>query len=229
MFGYATAVRRVTAVAPRVLSACPPLDGMRSSTIQRCNVHTDSRRVSVDSFATTSDERRKRMLDEMLRVDHAGEVGAVKIYEGQAWALRGTPAASMIEDMRRGEVTHLETMTRLMQERRARPSALLPLAEAAGFALGAATALLGKEAAMACTVAVETVIGEHYNDQIRELLKAGYDEKEVADVFKRHRDEELAHLDTGLKNNAEQAPFYNMLSGVIQVGCRAAVWLVKRV
>lgn len=169
------------------------------------------------------------MLESMLRVDHAGEVAAVKIYEGQMWVLRGTPEYKLIEHMKRGEEEHVATLNKLVADRRARPTALLPVCEAAGFVLGATTALLGKEAAMACTVAVETVIGEHYNDQIRQLLAAGYSEREIAEVFKRHRDEELEHLDTGLKHNAEMAPGYQVLSQVIKAGCNAAIWLAKRV
>lgn len=131
--------------------------------------------------------------------------------------------------MKAQEVVHLAKLDDLMVARRARPSALLPIWHVAGFALGAGTALLGKEAAMACTVAVETVIGEHYNDQIRELLAKGYDEAELMAILKQNRDEELEHLDTGLEHNAEQAPFYEAISAVIKTGCRAAVWAAKRV
>jgi ubiquinone biosynthesis monooxygenase Coq7 len=131
--------------------------------------------------------------------------------------------------MREGEVRHLATVRRVMAERRVRPTALLPLWDAAGFALGAATALLGKEAAMACTVAVETVIGQHYNDQIRELLKRGYGEAEVTEMLRLHRDEEMGHLETGLKHDAEKAPLYTALTSVIKAGCSAAIWVAKRV
>ena len=126
---------------------------------------------------------------------------------------------------------HLRTLNRLAVERRVRPTALTPLWRIAGFVLGAGSAALGKEAAMACTVAVETVIGGHYNDQIRELLAAGYgeSERELAGVFRQHRDEELGHLDTALAHDAERAPGYAVMTGAIKAGCRAAVEVAKRV
>lgn len=131
--------------------------------------------------------------------------------------------------MKAQEEEHLAKMGDLVVNRRSRPSALLPLWHVAGYALGAGTALLGKEAAMACTVAVETVIGEHYNDQIRELLSRGYDEEELLAILKQNRDEELEHLDTGLEHDAEQAPFYQALSAVIKAGCRGAVWAARHI
>ena len=134
-----------------------------------------------------------------------------------------------VQHMMAQEQLHLEKLNDFIVNRRARPSALLPLWHVAGFALGAATALLGKEAAMACTVAVETAIGGHYNDQIRELLARGYDEAELLAIIKQNRDEELEHLDTGLENDAEKAPFYQLLSTLIQGGCRAAISVAKHV
>ena len=110
------------------------------------------------------------MLDRMLRVDHAGEYGADRIYAGQLAVLGKTPVGETIQHMWEQEKVHLATFNRLLPEHRARPTLLLPLWNVAGFALGAGTALLGKEAAMACTVAVEASITEHYNDQIRELV-----------------------------------------------------------
>jgi len=134
-----------------------------------------------------------------------------------------------LQHMKQQEQVHLDKLNDLVVNRRVRPSALLPLWHMAGYALGAGTALLGKEAAMACTVAVETAIGGHYNNQIREVLAKGYDEQELLDIIKQNRDEELEHLDTGLEHNAEQAPFYQALSAVVQAGCKAAVWVTERV
>lgn len=133
--------------------------------------------------------------------------------------------------MKAGEEEHLATLQQLLAARRVRPSALLPLAGAAGYALGAVSGLLGARSAMACTVAVETVIGAHYNDQIRDLLSGGHgeDERELLGVFRRHRDEELAHLDTGLQRGAEQAPLYAALSALVKAGCGAAIEVVRRV
>ncbi|CAE7940572.1 COQ7, partial [Symbiodinium sp. KB8] len=127
----------------------------------------------------SDDKERKALVDEIVRIDHAGEYGAVQIYRGQLAALQGTKEYPLIQHMKAQEEEHLAKMGDLVVNRRSRPSALLPLWHVAGYALGAGTALLGKEAAMACTVAVETVIGEHYNDQIRELLSRGYDEEEL--------------------------------------------------
>lgn len=134
-----------------------------------------------------------------------------------------------LQHMRKGEEVHLDTINRLIAERRVRPTALLPLWEAAGFGMGVATALLGKEAAMACTVAVETTITDHYNAQIRELLKRGYDEKELAAILKQHRDEEMEHHDTAMQNGAQQAPLFGLLSKVISFSCNAAIQVAKRI
>jgi 3-demethoxyubiquinol 3-hydroxylase len=132
--------------------------------------------------------------------------------------------------MLRGEEVHRDTMNHLVVARRARPSFALPLASAAGFALGAASALLGSNAAMACTVAVETVIGGHYNAQIRDLLARGFtDEHELLATLKKHRDEELSHLNTSLDNGAEQAPLYSAFTGLIKAGCSIAIEIAKRV
>lgn len=191
------------------------------------------------------DQARKATIDEMIRVDHAGEVAAVEIYRGQAWALRGTPIEAQLREMQRGEEVHLATMERLMAERRVRPSALAPLARTAGLALGVATALLGKETAMAATVAVETAIGGHYNDQVRELLKRGYDgpaggagagasagskqDGELTRTFAKFRDEEMEHHDTALAHGAKAAPGFQLLSAVIQAGCAVGIELCRRV
>lgn len=113
-----------------------------------------------------------------------------------------------------------------MRARHVRPSALLPFWHVAGYALGAATALMGKRSAMACTVAVETVISEHYQQQMNELAEAEPELKETIRIF---REEEGEHLDIGLQEEAEKAPFYEALSGVIRLGCRTAIWVAKRV
>ncbi|MSO85444.1 MAG: demethoxyubiquinone hydroxylase family protein [Rhodospirillales bacterium] len=162
----------------------------------------------------------------MIRVDHAGEFGAVRIYEGQISVLGAAPAGAVIRRMAAQEREHLKSFERLMLERRARPSALLPLWRIAGFALGAGTALLGPEAAMACTVAVEEVIDRHYARQVEEL---GADEPELARAFARFRAEECAHRDTALGHGAEQAPAYAPLTAAIRAGARAAIWLSERI
>lgn len=169
----------------------------------------------------------------MLRVDHAGEAAAVAIYEGQAFVLRGTPAAPLLAHMREGEVAHLKTLDGLLAARRVRPSLLLPLWRAAGFALGAASALLGTRSAMAATVSVETAISGHYNAQVRELLAGpggggggGHAEPgdaELVAVFAQHRDEEVAHHDTAVAEGARDAPGFAAQDVVIRGGCAAAI------
>ena len=124
----------------------------------------------------------------------------------------------MIQHMWDQEKHHLATFDKLIPEHRARPTALLPFWNVAGFALGAGTALLGKEGAMACTVAVEASITEHYNDQIRELTSKGSEEhRELIATISKFRDEEQEHHDIGLENDAELAPAYQLLSGSIKV------------
>ena len=116
-----------------------------------------------------------------------------------------------------------------MADNRVRPSALLPFWNIAGFALGAGTALLGKEAAMACTVAVEDVIGDHYNSQIRQLVEDNPEKhKELLEIVKTFWDEELHHHDVGLENDAEKAPFYKVLTEAIKIGCKGTVWISEK-
>ena len=165
-------------------------------------------------------------LARMIRVDQAGEYGARRIYEGQLAVLGRSPAAATIRKMHEQELAHLETFDRLIAERRVRPTLLQPVWHVAGFALGAATALLGEKAAMACTVAVEEVIDEHYADQAERL---GEDEPELKKTIEDFRADELEHRDIGLEHGAEGAPAYPLLSGAIKAGSRLAIWLSERV
>lgn len=170
-------------------------------------------------------------VERVIRVDQAGEFGAVRIYEGQLAALRWrgqghSPAARQIEHMLAKETDHRRVFDALIADRRVRPTALSPLWSAAGFALGAATALLGEQAAMACTVAVEETIDEHYAAQ-RDRL--GDDEAELRDTVERFRRDELAHRDEALASGAEQAPGYGLLTAAIKGGSRLAIWLSTRV
>lgn len=172
-------------------------------------------------------DRRERMA-QLLRVDHAGEYGARRIYEGQLAVLGHTEKGPLLRHMHEQEVEHLRAFEKMLPERRVRPTLLQPVWHFAGFALGAATALMGERAAMACTVAVEEVIDEHYAEQAEELADVP-EEKELRDTIERFRQEELEHRDIGLAHEAEQAPAYELLSGVIKAGSRAAIWLSKRV
>ena len=162
----------------------------------------------------------------MIRVDQAGEYGAVRIYQGQIAALRTRGKAALLQDMLAQEQQHLATFNTMVAERRVRPTALMPLWHLAGFALGAVTAALGERAAMACTVAVEETIDAHYQKQL-DALDEG--EPALKATISRFRDEELEHRDIGLAHGAEQAPGYRLLRAVIKTGCRAAIALSERV
>lgn len=169
---------------------------------------------------------RAELLDRVLRVDHAGEYGAVRIYEGQLAILGRGRAAPVIREMAAKEREHLATFAELLPTRRARPSALLPLWHVAGFALGAGTALLGARAAMACTVAVEEVIDKHYARQVAAL---GDEERELRETCERYRREEVEHGETALAQGARDAPAYRVLTGLVKSGSRAAIWLSERI
>jgi ubiquinone biosynthesis monooxygenase Coq7 len=165
------------------------------------------------------------MLARMIRVDHAGEYGAARIYEGQLAVLGRSRAAPVIRRMAEQEKRHLAEFDRLIVEHRVRPTLLSPLWHVAGFALGAATALLGERAAMACTVAVEEVIDDHYRQQTEAL---GESEPELKTAIEEFRANEIEHRDTGLAHGAEAAPGYNVLSAAIKAGSRLAIWLSTR-
>lgn len=162
----------------------------------------------------------------MIRVDHAGEYGAKRIYQGQLAVLGRGPHGDTIRHMQAQEQVHLDTFGAMIARRRVRPTALLPFWHVAGFALGAATALLGTRAAMACTVAVEEAIDEHYAKQAAAL---GEDEAALRETIEVFRAEELEHRDIGLANEAEQAPAYRLLSAAIKAGCRVAIAASERI
>ena len=163
----------------------------------------------------------------MLRVDQAGEYGATRIYAGQL-AVMGdrAPHAAEIAAMATQEAQHRARFDALIAERGVRPTALQPLWNVAGFALGAATALIGPEAAMACTAAIETEIERHYSAQLDAL---GDDDPELAETIAEFRDDEREHHATALAAGAERAPAYPLLSGAIRLGCRVAIRLSERI
>jgi len=168
-----------------------------------------------------------QMIDRILRVDHAGEYGAVRIYEGQLAVLGDNhPMSDTIKHMKAQEDVHLERFNGLIRERGARPTLLTPLWHMAGFALGAGTALLGEKAAMVCTEAVETVIDDHYAEQIDALSE---DEAELAAELEKFRQEEIEHRDTAVENGAHEAPAYALLSGLIKFGCKTVIKIAERV
>jgi 3-demethoxyubiquinol 3-hydroxylase len=170
---------------------------------------------------------KKHDIEGMIRVDQAGEYGAARIYAGQL-AVMGNrhPDASEISHMADQEKRHLDRFNAMMAERSIRPTALQPIWHVAGYALGAATALMGPKAAMACTVAIETEIDAHYGAQ-REAL--GNADPELSAVIEEFQAEELEHKATALAAGAEQAPGYPLLSAAIRLGCRTAIKLSERI
>ena len=172
------------------------------------------------------DRPRAAQIERMIRVDHAGEYGAVRIYEGQLAVLRRGPAARAIHAMAAKEQAHLAAFDKLVVERRVRPTALAPLWHVAGFALGAASALLGPRAAMACTVAVEDVIDEHYRAQAEDLTE---DEPALAAAIDEFRHDEVEHGETAKRHGALDAPLYEGISAVVKAGSRLAIWLSTRI
>ena len=173
---------------------------------------------------------RRERRDEMLRVDHAGEYGAVAIYRGQLAVFERQHGKERIvgqlKHMAAQEEEHLDAFDKMLAAGHVRPTALSPVWNAAGFALGAATALLGEKAAHACTEAVETVIEEHYGDQVSELTAAGEDE--LAAKMAKFQEEEVAHKDLAAAEGAHEAPGYPLLSAFIRTGCRIAIRISEK-
>ncbi|XP_014259357.1 5-demethoxyubiquinone hydroxylase, mitochondrial [Cimex lectularius] len=180
----------------------------------------------------TFQKRVEEDVDSIIRVDHAGEFGADRIYAGQMAVLGNTTAGPMIKKMWEQEIVHKKTFEELIVKHRVRPTALLPLWDAMGFMLGAGSALLGKKGAMACTVAVESVIVDHYNEQLRYLLEknsSSDSKEELLKVITKFRDEEQEHHNIGIKYGALEAPFYEVLTAVIKFGCKTAIEISKKI
>ena len=165
-------------------------------------------------------------LERYIRVDHAGERAAQQIYRGQLVVLGQHEMGDEIRHMMEQEVEHLETFDTLINERKVRPSFLDPVWGAAGFALGLVTAAMGPKAAMACTIAVEEVIGEHYQKQAENL---GSDEASLKKTIERFRDEELEHRDIAVDYKGREARHYKRLHDVIQKGCRTAIKIAEKI
>jgi len=169
----------------------------------------------------------RKTLQEIIRVDHAGEYSATRIYEGQIAVFgENTKIGKIIQHMADQEQEHIEKFQELIVEERVRPTVLLPIWSVAGYALGAGTALMGEKAAMACTVAVEKVIGEHYQEQIT-LLKQ--DQKKLKSTIKKFAADELEHHDIGIAHDAESATGYKVLTKIIEIGCKAAIAVSKKI
>lgn len=176
---------------------------------------------------TASRPPSERARHAMIRVDQAGEYGAKRIYAGQLAILGQTaPGAKAIAHMAAQEERHLAFFDAMVARRGVRPTALQPLWNVAGYALGAVTAAIGPEAAMACTVAVETEIDRHYSAQLEEL---GESDPELSSAIADFQAEELEHKDAALAAGAERAPAYPLMSALIRAGCRAAIAVSQRI
>ena len=167
---------------------------------------------------------------EILRVDHAGEYGAVAIYRGQQ-AVFGRHAktrqiAKELAEMEAEEQKHLDAFDKLLLERNVRPTAMTSLWNVAGYGLGVVTALMGEKAAHACTEAVENVIEQHYAAQIEETKES---EPELSAAFTQFREDELAHRDHAVAHGAHETPAYGLLSRAITAGCRAAIKITEKI
>ncbi len=169
--------------------------------------------------------------EEILRVDHAGEYGAVAIYKGQLAVFERQHGKERIvgqlKEMAAQEQEHLDAFDRMLSGGSVRPTAMSPVWNAAGFALGVGTALLGEKAAHACTEAVETVIEEHYGDQVVELREAGDDQ--LAETMAKFQEEEVSHKELAASEGASEAPAYTLLSAIIRTGCRLAIRISEKV
>ena len=172
------------------------------------------------------DPTARQLVERFIRVDHAGEHGAVRFYEGQLAVLGRGDKEPILRHMLEQEQRHAAAFSTLVTRRRVRPTALLPLWHAAGFALGAVTAAMGERAAMACTVAVEEAIDEHYAAQHAAL---GDDEAPLRDKIERFRQEELEHRDHAIAAGAEDVFGYPVMSGLIRLGCKIAIAAAKRI
>lgn len=194
-------------------------------------IHAAQPAVTTTPLECLTPEQRD-VLDHSLRVDQAGEVAANWIYKGQLLVLgHDRQAGPLIQEMWDQEKKHLLVMDKLQLQHRIRPTALSEVAKIAGFGLGAVTALMGKEAAMACTEAVETVIGEHYDDQLKEIESLPQDHPSIPllkDIIREFRDDELEHLDTAVEQFSQRAPAHALLSSVVGAGCQVAIKLCKR-
>lgn len=169
------------------------------------------------------DLRGESYIDRVIRVDHAGEFGAKRIYEGQLQFTTDPHLREEISHMYKQELEHLEKFSKLLNERKMKPTAFIPLWNAAGFAMGAATALLGEKAAMACTVAVEEVIDGHYLKQWEKVPDG-----DLKDTIEKFRNEEIGHIAIASKHKPQEAPLYPVLSGIVKAASKAAIWLSER-
>ncbi len=172
----------------------------------------------------------KKTLEEIIRVDHAGERGAIKIYEGQLLALKTIKQDEIlrdkIEEMKEHEKEHLEYFEKEIQKRKIKPTYLLPVWDVMSVALGFGTVLLGKKAAMLCTASVEEVIEDHYKNQLKKL---GDDEKDLKVKIEKFKKDEVHHKNTAYKFGATNQGFYSIMDKVIKTGSRIAITISEKI
>ena len=172
----------------------------------------------------------KRLLEQFIRVDHAGERGAIKIYEGQLLALKtfmkNDKLKNQIEEMKKHEKEHAEFFDKEIKKRNIKPTKILPLWDLLGVGLGFGSTILGTKAAMLCTASVEEVIDEHYQNQINRIED---DEKELKKKIVKFREDELHHKDIAYENGASKAGVYSILDKVIKTGSRIAITISEKI
>ena len=188
---------------------------------------TKKKKIRHKKSRSSKNKTDRSILEEVIRVDHAGEYSATRIYDGQISVFgKNSKIGRTIQQMADQEQEHIQKFEQLIVKNRVRPTALLPVWNIAGYALGVSTAMLGEKAAMACTVAVETVIGNHYGEQLS-LLKD--DQKELKKTITKFKADELEHHDIGIEHDAEKTPGYKILSKVIEIGCKTAIRISKKI
>ena len=172
----------------------------------------------------------QKNIEEIIRVDHAGERAAIKIYEGQLLALKTIKQDKVlrdkIEEMKQQEKEHLEYFEKEIQKRKIKPTYLLPLWDVMSIALGFGTALLGKKAAMLCTASVEVVIEDHYQNQLK---KIGSDEKDLKEKIEKFKLDEIAHKNMAYKSGATDKGLYSIMDKVIRTGSRIAITISEKI
>ena len=172
----------------------------------------------------------KKKLEEFIRVDHAGERGAIKIYEGQLLALKtlykDEKLKKTIEEMKSHEKEHLDFFEKEIKKRNIKPTKLLPLWDLLGVGLGFSSTLLGKKAAMLCTASVEEVIDEHYQNQIKQL---GNNERRLKEKIIKFREDELNHKDIAYKKGATKEGFYSIIDIIIKTGSKIAINISEKI
>ncbi len=172
----------------------------------------------------------KNKIEEFIRVDHAGERGAIKIYEGQLLALntlvKNESLKKIIEEMKIHEKEHLEYFEKEIIKRNIKPTKLLPVWDLLGIGLGFSSTILGKKATMLCTASVEEVIDEHYQNQINQLQS---DEKDLKNKIIKFRNDEINHKDIAYKHGAEKNGFYSILDKIIKTGSKIAINISEKI